>query len=214
MLFFLHLAALILLPRLGRTGFLVLALAGSSFPALIALPALPRLFLTHGGFYALGRLARPRGPGTDPHGLPRPSRAMLASVGLALAAVTIAAVLTIATDAPFWTRKSSDIAAMAWRLPTVPASLLGIAASILVAMALRGRIAAAFAYLGRASMAIFVLHVMFVAGIRIVLAKLFHLHDPVLLLAFGGVTGGLGASLLCYAAARRLGLSRLLGLGA
>ena len=212
-LFFLHLAALILLPRLGRTAFLALALAGKIVPAVIALPALPRLFLTHGGFYALGVWLGLAGLEHIRVRLPRLSRLAPVSAVLALAVVALAAFLTIVNDAPFWARKSSDIAAMAWRLPTVPASLLGIAAAILVAMALRGRIAAAFAYLGRASMAIFVLHVMFVAGIRIVLVKLFHQHDPVILLAFG-VTAGFGASLLCYVAARRLGLSRLLGLGA
>ncbi len=212
-LFFLHLAALIAVPRIGARGFLALALGGKIVAALLILPALSRLFLVHGGFYALGlwlgldglERFRTQTPG---HRLWGMACAILAPV-----AVAIATISTIAgSNGTFRAQKSSDIAAWAWHLPNVPASLLGIAACIVLAMTLRGRIELALACLGRASMAIFVLHVLFVAGNRIVLARLFHVHEPAILLASGFIVG-LSGPVLVYAATRRLGWTRMPGFG-
>ena len=61
-------------------------------------------------------------------------------------------------------------------------------------------------------MAIYLLHVLFVAGVRIVLHKLLGVEQPALILLLACAIG-IGAPLLVRAAAQRAVLGRALGLG-
>lgn len=109
---------------------------------------------------------------------------------------------------------SAGIAKVAWIPAMLPATLLGGAALLLLAESLsrtQGTMAALGRYLGSMSMPIFLLHVLFIAGTRIVLAKLVGLTGiavlPLLLVL------GIAGPLLVRRAADRLGLTRLLALG-
>jgi peptidoglycan/LPS O-acetylase OafA/YrhL len=93
----------------------------------------------------------------------------------------------------------------------LPAAFAGTAAVILIARDLQGRLATGLANLGRHSMAIYVTHVLFVAGARILLVQGLHIENlsvvlPSIFLA--GVFGPLAA----YAALRRMRLQHAFGL--
>ncbi|WP_116091294.1 acyltransferase family protein [Sphingomonas crusticola] len=98
-------------------------------------------------------------------------------------------------------------------LAMVPATLVGICAVLTVATALSGRVAALFRFLGERAMAIYVLHVLFVAGTRIVLAKLLGVENgavlwPILLAV------GVAGPVVTFELLARAGWNQRLGLGA
>ncbi|WP_420137402.1 acyltransferase family protein [Sphingomonas sp.] len=98
-------------------------------------------------------------------------------------------------------------------LAMIPATLIGICGVLAAATLLSGRAAALFRYLGERAMAIYVLHVLFVAGTRIVLAKALHLQNGALLwpiLLGAGVVG----PIVVFEIAARAGWNQRLGLGA
>jgi fucose 4-O-acetylase-like acetyltransferase len=211
-LFFLHAAALLLVPRIGSAGYLALSWSGKLLAAAFVLPTLPRLFLIHGAFYALGVWI---GLG----GLERLHRWLRDRGWIAALAILAALFALLAT---WWLTvswggqdlsglESAELAARAWRLPTVPAALAAMLACILTAMAARGALADGLAYLGRISMTIFVSHVLFIAGARIALTRLAHVQEPALLLA-ACFAAGIFLPLVVHALAARLGMLRLLGL--
>jgi fucose 4-O-acetylase-like acetyltransferase len=96
-------------------------------------------------------------------------------------------------------------------LLALPATLMGMAALVLTAMALRGSLAHAAAWLGAASMAIFILHVLPAAALRIALEKLGlggNLIADIVL-----TTGiGIAAPAVAYVVLQRLGMLHWFGL--
>lgn len=211
-LFFLHGAALLLIPKIGGRGFLCLALGVKLIPALIVPPAMVTLFFIHISFYALGVWLGLDGVERMRRQVERKGWIMPVLVILATGAVIIAAWWTTARmGVNFHTQISANLAGVSWRLPTFPASLVAIFACLAVAMTLRGTTASWFAYLGQASMTIFVLHVMFIAGSRIILSKIVHMNDPMMLWAAGAVVG-LIAPLIAHVLIQKLGIARGLGL--
>lgn len=111
------------------------------------------------------------------------------------------------------TASSASIAKVAWLPAMLPATLLGAAALMLIAEGLSrkaGLIAGLTGYLGTMTMPIFILHIIFIAGTRIIFAKVFGLSGiavlPLLLAA--GVLG----PLLVRFATDRVGLTRILAL--
>jgi hypothetical protein len=100
-----------------------------------------------------------------------------------------------------------------WSLAATPAALAGCTALVALAALLRpdGAWGTRWAALGRASMAIFLLHVLCVAGVRIVLHKVVGIDDPLPIFVLAcalGLAVPIGIRLM----ARRAGLSRALGL--
>ena len=95
----------------------------------------------------------------------------------------------------------------------VPAAIGGSLAVTAFATCLVGRGAALFRMLGQRAMAIFVAHVLFVAGTRIVLAKFLGFQDGALMLPLL-VVAGLAGPVALFAVAARMGATDLLGLGA
>jgi hypothetical protein len=93
----------------------------------------------------------------------------------------------------------------------LPAAIAGSVALLALAIALRGELARAAAALGRASMAIFVLHVLFVAGARIALHKLLGVAAPGLIFPLA-LAAGLAGPLALRALAVRAGIARIAGL--
>ena len=144
----------------------------------------------------------------------RPTWLRAAALPLAasgLVGLTLAAVGRYAPELPLAGASSPEIASLAWRAPAGAAAMAGALGVIGLASApvlARSRV---LAMLGRQTMPIYLLHVLFLAGTRIVLVHA-GLGDPgVLLPVLVGV--GLAGPMLAAAAAARLGLTRLLGFG-
>lgn len=91
----------------------------------------------------------------------------------------------------------------------LPSALLGIAAMLSLARSLDF---GWLRYVGRASMAIYVMHILAASGSRIMLEKVFGVIDPTLHLVTGVVLG-VGLPLLAYEVLRWLGWAWWLGLG-
>jgi fucose 4-O-acetylase-like acetyltransferase len=210
-LFCLHLAAAALLPRIGREGLLLLGLATRALAFVVPLDPILRLILINLQWYALGVWLGTAG--LERLVVERPvwlRAAVLPAAAAVLVGLTLAA--ASASGAPLLaTASSPQIASMAWRLPSGAAALAGALAVIGLAtwapLAAGGLLAA----LGRRTLPVYLLHVLFVAGARIVLIRA-GLADPWLLLPVV-VAAGLAGPLLVARGARALGLTRALGLG-
>lgn len=193
-LFVLHLAAALVLPRLGRAALLAIALALLPLPALWDLPyaiAQPCRFAV---FYALGVLLAALPP-------PQPQRD--SQPAPMLVAALVASLLL--------TAQAQAAQVPTWSVQSLPAALAGVAMVGLLCRQPWLHRARALQAIGRYSMAIFLLHVFFVAGMRIGLRRVAGIEDPQIILALAtlaGVAGPMGVA----AAARRLRLDALLGL--
>lgn len=216
-LFLMHIMALILVPRIGARNFFLIAVGAKLLIASMAQPYVPpatiRLLMVHGLFYAAGVWAGVEGVERVRQWLAARRWLVVPLVIGAIAAILMAAQLIIEAKAPgFYQLKSYEISVLGWRLPVLPVATIATLAFLSCAFLVSGRIAAMLAYLGRRTMTIFVLHVMFIAGTRIILGRLMPGFDPLLLLGVCSVTGLL-APLIVYAVVRRFTTSRALGLG-
>ncbi len=111
------------------------------------------------------------------------------------------------------TASSSGIARIAWMPAMLPATLLGGATLLIIASALAqsgGRISQLLERIGKLSMPIFLVHILFIAGTRIVATHIFHIAGAPLLPLL--VVIGVGGPLLVKAATDRIGASKSLGL--
>lgn len=211
-LFVMHVASWLLLRRLGTMTFFLVMLCLKPMTLVVPMPDLVRLIAHQAPFYALGVMLQ--APGIANVIVRRPYWARLTlAPALAAACITLCLVATEAdAGARFAGGSSGIVAGLAAHVRNFPAALAGAFAVIGVAASFSGRAAAVIAFLGRRSMAIFVLHVMAVAGTRIVLNKLLHIASPwpVLVVA---VIMGIVLPLIAYEAASRARLTRILGLG-
>lgn len=193
----LHLTSGLLLPRFGAVWLLVLMLLARGVGEWIELPPLLETPARFGLFYALGVLAGPamlRRVGS----VSRPRALLIAAVAFAVwAAVAIPAYLG---GLGYWSPL------------TLPASLAGSVVVLALATLPQAARAAPWVALGQASMAIYVMHVLFVAGTRIVLVKVFGVDTPVLIFALA-LAAGLAGPLVLRGLAARAGATRLFGLG-
>jgi fucose 4-O-acetylase-like acetyltransferase len=193
----LQLLAWWLLPRAGAWGLLLLGLAAQQLPALGPLPIALTNACRFGVFFALGALLMAwRG---DWPVLPGRQRLLLlATLGLGAAWGVTNAVL-----AEGW---------IPWHAGAQPAAFLGVAAMLALVLALPAGWRDALAVLGRSTMVIYLLHILFVAGTRIALSRLLGWRQPELLLA-ASVAAGLALPWLLGRLAQRLGWQRVLGWG-
>jgi fucose 4-O-acetylase-like acetyltransferase len=99
-----------------------------------------------------------------------------------------------------------------WQAPVILSSVAGIIACLCTAQWAAAGGDKILPFLGRNSMAILVLHVLFVAGLRIVLTRGLGWTEPVSLLGVC-IAGGLLGPLCIKALADRFGVSKLVGLG-
>ena len=191
----LHLLTWWLLPRLGLAALVVLMLLARGVAETVELPHLLGLPAKFGLFYVLGIAIGPMLIAR----LPALSRRH------ALAVATAAIAVWAATALPVYVAGLSH-----WSLFALPAALAGTAA--VIALASLARVNSAWVALGQASMAIYLLHVLCVAGVRIVLHKGLGIDAPVVILALACVAG-IAVPLGVRAAVQRAGLGRTLGLG-
>lgn len=178
-LFLISLVALALCARRPRAGVPALLAIGlvTHFLQQVAWPTALSTVASMLVYFAAGAWLGARGWGD---GVLR----RLALAGVLGGAVALGLVLTLAPSPPGdWVRLSGLIA-----------SGLGIAATCglaLVIAARPGGLARGLASLGRASMAIFLAHILVASGVRILLAKGLHLGSPSLHLLLGVVAGTL-----------------------
>lgn len=193
-LFVMHVASLVIVPRYGVKGLLVLALFVMALPALMSLGSLKEVcrFAVYYAFGVVCGSQLSRGTAFDRGD---------AVTGL-LAALLC---LTCAMSAHDAGEKYSSFAAM-------PAAVAGTVAFVMLARAPFVHTKRTLLALGRASQAIFVLHVLCVAGTRIVMNKLIGMSDAHAILFIATIAGVAGPFLAFHLASRRE-VAKLLGLG-
>lgn len=175
-LFWMHMIAVLVLPRFGRAGLVALGIALKIMVALVIVPVSVKLVANNLMWYAIGVYLTP--PGLAAMFVARPLVVRAAVLPLIAAGLILAALLGVGrfgADIPLATAASPEIANLAWRL----------------------------------TMPIFVLHVMFIAGSRIVLTRFVHVTDPAVLLVVL-VAAGLVGPLLTERVLRPLRLQRWL----
>lgn len=191
----LHLLSWALLPRVGPVALLVLLLAARAVAESVELPHVLGLPAKFGIFYALGIVLGPRLLARVPALGQRPA------LVLAAAAIGVWALAA-------WPVYAAGLSH--WSVAALPAALAG--ATAVIALATLVRVGSAWILLGQASMAIYLLHVLCVAGVRIVLHKGFGVDEPLVLLALA-CAAGIAVPLAVRAVVQRAGLGRVLGLG-
>lgn len=211
-LFWLHILAVLALPRIGREGLLLLALALKALMLVVDLPFAARLVCSQALFYAIGVWLAPEGV----ERLAKSGRSALKVALLVFAAgllifLTYEAAGRYAPDIPLLAASSPQIANVAWRFPAVAAALAGTFAVTALAMALSGRAGVWIARLGRQTMPVYLLHILFIAGGRILFTRLGMGQDELALLVALLFALGLAGPLAVSELARRAGIDRYLG---
>lgn len=210
-LFWMHILAVLLVPRIGREGFVLFALALKALALVLILPVPIKLVSNHMLFYAIGvwlmtggleLLVIKRGIWIKLVVLPCLAAATLIA--------TLNALPSFGADLPLYNASSPEIANLAWRFPTMAAAVLCVLATVGIASMTQISGSRLLLWLGRMTMPIFVLHVMFLAGTRIILTRSGILTDPVVILIFS-VFAGLIGPIIVERCTRFLGLNRWIG---
>lgn len=210
-LFQMHLLALLTWRRLGPAAFLMLALSLRPLSMMVEMPDIVRLAGYQLPFYALGVVVGAAGIARAVTDRPIAIRLALVPLAAVLVGLALARVGTLRPDLDFATAKAAGLANLAWSVPFVPVAFAGVAAVLALASLAGGQSARWLVWLGRRSMAVFILHIMAVAGTRIIAIKLGIQAVPVIVLASSLV--GLTGPLLAWWWLDRLGWARRLGLG-
>lgn len=133
--------------------------------------------------------------------------AVLAIILLSSEADQLQQVLRVATA------DSAGIARLAWMPAMLPATLLGGATLLMIASTLAqsgGRTSQLFERVGKLSMQIFLMHILFIAGTRILATHIFHIAGASLLPLLVAI--GVCGPLLVKNVTDRIGASKALGL--
>lgn len=210
-LFWMHILSVLLIPRLGREGFVLLALALKSLALILILPLPVKLVCGHLFFYAVGVWLMTAGLETLVVKRGRWIKSLvLPGIALAVILATLSAAPRYGSDIILLGAVSSELANLAWRFPAMAAAIFGVAAVVAIASFPRIADSRILLWLGRMTMPIFVLHIMFLAGTRIALMRFGLAVDPVLILGISVVVGLFGP-LIVERITRALGLNRYLG---
>lgn len=210
-LFWMHLLAALVLQRGGTRALVVIGVGLKLLAAFAPLDVTIRLVANNLAWYAMGTWIGAARLDRLLHALSTGLRTwVIPLAAAAVVALTLSAAVLRTPDQPLGLSSSPAIAAVAWRLFAVPAALLGTLAVLGLATLPNWRESTVLRLLGERSMAIFILHVLFVAGTRILLARLGLVTDPLPLLAVL-VAVGLAGPLMVDCALRPLGSRRWLG---
>ena len=209
-LFWMHLLAGLLLPRVGKGVVLALGIGLKLLVAFVPVDVTIKLVANNFVWYALGAAL---GTGGVDRALARGRGGSRAMGGLAVAVLAGTLGFAIHTaGAGFALNSSPELANLAWRLGAIPAALAGVWLVLKLAASglASGWAGAAAAALGRRTMAVFVLHVLFIAGLRIVLVRLGWAGGawPLMVPLVGA---GIAGPLVVERLLRPLGLRRVLG---
>ena len=212
-LFLLHLFALTCLPRLRPAGFLLVCLALKPAASILALPVVIRLAAISAPWYGFGVFLAAPGLYDLVVTHSKTIRGFIApALAAALIVMTLIASPKYAPDMAMSAASAAQIAGVAWNMAAFPAGLCGALAIVGLATLVSGRAGVVFALLGRRSMPILILHIMGIAGTRIIVTKLLHVTAifPTITLS---VVVGLVWPLVAFSVAARLGWTRALGWG-
>ncbi len=212
-LFVLHVLGIIGLHVLGRNGLLLFCLALKPLGMLVAMPLVLRLAANQAPWYGIGVFLAAQG--LAELAIKRPAAVRLFVIPGAAVALIMAALAKTASFVPaadIATAAAPALAGLAWNPIVFPAGLLGALAVIGIAGFGLGPVGRLLSYLGQRSMAIFILHIMGIAGARIVLTKILGVTDVAIILPVI-VLVGLTGPLVVFALVARLGWTRQLGLG-
>lgn len=210
-LFWMHVLAALLLPRIGPEGLVLFALVLKSLMLVVALPVVMKLVFNNMLFYAFGVWLKTEGVEAL---IVRRAKAVrilaLPILAAAVLAATLFALPRFGADLPIASAASPEIANLAWRFPAAAAAVLGTFAVIGIVSVPGRSLTDGLSFLGRMSMPIFVLHVMFIAGIRIALVRFGHVDSIAVLLPLL-IAAGLIGPLVAERVVRSLGISRWVG---
>lgn len=210
-----HIGAFVLLPRVGAMTLVLLGLVMRSVSMIFMPNSVPQMLLDFFFFYALGVLLGPAGVLNviKPNRHARAILGMLLAVGLLI--MTVQVMIARSPAIVFYQDNPRLAAALlsriGWDHVGLGAALAMTAAVIVMAENARGAVRRALLYLGRLSLPIYILHVMFVAGARIVLIKIFGVTNIAILLPVLLIVG-IGGPLVANTILSRLRLARPLGL--
>lgn len=194
-LFFLQLGSALIVPALGASRLLILAVAARLSLEFVAQPIVIDILLRNSIFFALGVWL---GPGFVKRiASSKPRFEVIAMTGLVW--------LTFAYDC---VKAGGEFTLLA----AFPAALTGIAFVILLSLRLPSALQPVLVYLGQRSMPIYLLHVFVVAGTRILFLRFLGIDAPILIIVFA-VSLGLLLPLAADRFARRLGVGRAVGFG-
>jgi fucose 4-O-acetylase-like acetyltransferase len=198
-LLLLHIASRLVVPRFGAAPLLAALLVARMLVSVVDVPHGIGQLCRFGPYYALGVLV-----GSTAVPL---LAAMRRTTALAMALGSLSVWLPAALAAHAFGYGF-------WSLAALPAALAGCAATVAVSTLLRGTLKQWLVVAGQCSMAIYVLHVMLVAGTRIALDKGLGLgpQDAHVILAVA-ITVGLLGPIVLRSCAVHLNVARPLGLG-
>ena len=208
-LFLLHLMAASTWPIGGRYAVLAAALVAKIAGNLIIGPKAFHLAAGNAPYYALGIVLGPQGIATAIRMTPPWLKFFVPLAALAAILLMLSQAEQFQHRHLIASASSAGLAWIAWRPTMVPAALLGSFAILIVAA--QAPLPGLLARLGRQSMTIFLLHILFLAGIRIIATRMFGISGPELLLPL--VLVGIAGPLAVGALADRWRLRRLLGFG-
>lgn len=201
--------SLVFLTRISPIFFLLATFALKSSNELIALPGIFSHFCVMSPYFAIGAFL---GISGTEAGLIKKVRATQFAVLVAAAGCLVwlsyNSIISISGD-EFSSVTASTIAALCWRWPSFGAALICSVVLIVISGWL-GR-SKLLKYLGQNSFSIYVLHVMFIAGTRIVIVRIFGVTNPFVILPVTIMSGLIG-SLVVHEIMLRLKIARLLGL--
>jgi fucose 4-O-acetylase-like acetyltransferase len=204
----LQLATLVVLTVAPRRGPWILLGAGVALRIVVVFAPGPGPLgqaMVFAVYYALGLLMGSAGTERIAR-LPWAGIAAVAgATAVAIASAFLLSLLPLLANTP--DPSSPQLAGAGWAPAAIPAALLGSLLIVMLSMKLQQSLMSLAAYLGQASMAIYLTHVIIIAGARIALQHTIGPIDPLLLvpgLTLLGLTGGLAAR----AAAQYLGIAQ------
>jgi fucose 4-O-acetylase-like acetyltransferase len=211
-LFILHGSALVTLRGFGREGFLFLCLSLKPLAFLIDMPLALRLAAMQAPWYGIGVFLAAGGLASIAVERPKWVRLIMPLIAAVLCTIALGAIPSFKPTTDLFVAQAPAIAGLAWNWVVFPAGLMGALAVVGLASFNLGRVTSALSYLGRRSMPIFILHIMGIAGMRIVLVKGMGVAEPALLLPVI-VVAGIIVPLVAFEVVAKLGWTRALGLG-
>jgi fucose 4-O-acetylase-like acetyltransferase len=212
-LFILHVLAMLALRAFKPATFLLMCFCLKPLAMIAPLPEVLHLAANQAPYYGIGVFLGQVGMTEVVVDRDRWIRYLFLPV---VATITIALGLAAANSFEpglmIQTAKAAGIANLAWHMQMLPAALTGAFAVVGLASLIGRGLEALLGYVGKRTMPIFVLHIMAIAGGRIVLTKFANIDNPWLVLIVTLVMG-LAVPLMADVVFQRFKLSRALGLG-
>lgn len=210
-LFVMHVGAIMMKKRAGNPEFLIMALIGASISQLENVPGDVVAILRMTPYYAMGVVFGPRLLAVNPR--PQLNIYELFIIFAAPCAMLISVANAYAEGDPdAWPSEAGAIAADVNGFQNFFAAALMTAALVIIAWRFCKHAPRWLLAIGRRTMPILVFHIIFIAGVRIVGSRFLGAIDANQLLFVMCVAGLLGP-LVAFTILKKLGLSRITGLG-